>query len=57
MPKRSRCEGQFKRREPERAYADVSSTGSPNRTPGLAILVWDEKALIQKETHPGPARH
>ena len=44
---------QFKRREPERVYRAVVY-GRPDPDAGIwrDHLVWDEKALIQKETHP-----
>jgi len=48
---------QFKRREPERVYRAVVY-GTPNPPEGVwrNSLVWDEKALIQKETHPNDPR-
>jgi 23S rRNA pseudouridine1911/1915/1917 synthase len=44
---------QFRRREPERVYLAVVY-GHPEPTAGTwrDRLVWDRKALIQKETHP-----
>ena len=44
---------QFKRREPRRVYLAVAY-GHPDPPAGTwrNHLVWDEKALIQKETHP-----
>jgi 23S rRNA pseudouridine1911/1915/1917 synthase len=44
---------QFKRREPERVYLAVVY-GHPNPPSGTwrDRLVWDQRALIQKETHP-----
>jgi 23S rRNA pseudouridine1911/1915/1917 synthase len=44
---------QFARREPERVYLAVVY-GQPDPAQGTwrDVLVWDEKALIQKETHP-----
>jgi 23S rRNA pseudouridine1911/1915/1917 synthase len=44
---------QFKRREPERCYLTVVY-GRPEPDAGTwrDFLVWDEKALIQKDTHP-----
>ncbi len=44
---------QFRRREPERAYLAVVY-GHPEPATGTwrDRLVWDRKALIQKETHP-----
>ena len=48
---------QFKRREPARVYWAVVY-GSPVPPAGTwrDVLVWDEKALIQKETHPRDPR-
>src|SRR5687767_347569 len=48
---------QFKRREPERTYLTVVY-GCPEPDAGTwrDVLVWDEKALIQKETHPRDPR-
>jgi 23S rRNA pseudouridine1911/1915/1917 synthase len=48
---------QFKRRQPERCYLTVVY-GRPEPDTGTwrDVLVWDEKALIQKETHPGDPR-
>ena len=48
---------QFKRREPERIYLAVVY-GHPNPPQGTwrDTLVWDTKALIQKETHPHDPR-
>jgi 23S rRNA pseudouridine1911/1915/1917 synthase len=48
---------QFKRREPERVYWAVVY-GRPDPLAGTwrDHLVWDEKALIQKETHPRDPR-
>jgi 23S rRNA pseudouridine1911/1915/1917 synthase len=44
---------QFRRREPERVYwAIVYGHPSPERGTWRDRLVWDTKALIQKETHP-----
>jgi 23S rRNA pseudouridine1911/1915/1917 synthase len=44
---------QFRRREPERVYlAVVYGTPSPASGTWRDHLVWDDKALIQKETHP-----
>jgi len=44
---------QFKRREPERVYwAVVYGRPSPPQGTWRDHLVWDTKALIQKETHP-----
>lgn len=46
--------GQFRRREPERVYWAIVY-GRPEPAAGVwrDRLVWDEKASIQKETHPG----
>jgi 23S rRNA pseudouridine1911/1915/1917 synthase len=44
---------QFRRREPERVYrAVVYGHPSPGQGTWHDRLVWDTKALIQKETHP-----
>jgi 23S rRNA pseudouridine1911/1915/1917 synthase len=49
----SRLKAQFKRRTPRRLYLAVVY-GHPDPPAGTwrNHLVWDEKALIQKETHP-----
>ncbi len=49
----SRLKGQFRRREPERVYQAVVY-GHPDPESGTwrDRLVWDQRALIQKETHP-----
>jgi 23S rRNA pseudouridine1911/1915/1917 synthase len=49
----SQLKAQFKRREPRRVYLAVVY-GHPDPPAGTwrNHLVWDEKALIQKETHP-----
>ena len=49
--------GQFRRREPERVYWAVVY-GHPDPPAGIwrDHLVWDTKALIQKETHPRDPR-
>jgi 23S rRNA pseudouridine1911/1915/1917 synthase len=48
---------QFKRREPERVYwAVVYGLPDPPQGTWRDHLVWDEKALIQKETHPRDPR-
>jgi RluA family pseudouridine synthase len=49
----SQLKAQFKRREPTRIYLAVVY-GHPDPAQGRwrDHLVWDEKALIQKETHP-----
>jgi 23S rRNA pseudouridine1911/1915/1917 synthase len=48
---------QFKRREPERVYwAVVYGRPSPASGTWRDHLVWDTKALIQKETHPADPR-
>jgi 23S rRNA pseudouridine1911/1915/1917 synthase len=45
--------GQFRRREPERVYlAVVYGHPEPRTGTWRDRLVWDRKALIQKETHP-----
>jgi 23S rRNA pseudouridine1911/1915/1917 synthase len=48
---------QFRRREPERVYLAVVY-GHPDPPSGIwrDTLVWDQKALIQKETHPNDPR-
>lgn len=49
----ARLKAQFKRREPERVYwAVVHGHPSPPHGTWRDHLVWDRKALIQKETHP-----
>lgn len=53
----SRLKSQFKRREPERVYlAVVYGHPTPREGQWRDHLVWDEKALIQKETHPRDPR-
>lgn len=49
--------GQFRRREPERVYWAVVY-GHPEPQSGVwrDYLVWDDRALIQKETHPNDPR-
>jgi 23S rRNA pseudouridine1911/1915/1917 synthase len=48
---------QFRRREPERVYlAVVYGHPRPDRGTWRDRLVWDQKALIQKETHPDDPR-
>lgn len=48
---------QFRRREPERIYlAVVYGVPAPARGMWRDTLVWDDKALIQKETHPNDPR-
>jgi len=48
---------QFRRREPERVYlALVYGHPSPPAGTWRDVLVWDQKALIQKETHPADPR-
>lgn len=48
-----RIKAQFARREPERVYlAVVYGHPSPASGTWRDTLVWDTKALIQKETHP-----
>jgi 23S rRNA pseudouridine1911/1915/1917 synthase len=52
-----RLRAQFARREPERVYlAVVYGRPSPAEGTWRDVLVWDEKALIQKETHPRDPR-
>jgi 23S rRNA pseudouridine1911/1915/1917 synthase len=52
-----RMKEQFARREPERVYlAVVYGHPSPPEGTWHDRLVWDEKALIQKETHPRDPR-
>ena len=49
----SRLTAQFKRREPRRIYlAVVYGHPEPQAGTWRNHLAWDEKALIQKETHP-----
>ena len=49
----ARLKEQFKRREPERVYwAVVYGHPAPAQGTWCDHLVWDRKALIQKETHP-----
>ena len=52
-----RLKVQFARREPERVYLAVVY-GRPSPPAGVwrDMLVWDEKALIQKATHPRDPR-
>ena len=48
-----RLKGQFARHEPERVYlAVVYGHPSPSSGTWRDRLVWDAKAMIQKETHP-----
>ena len=48
-----RLKAQFARREPERVYrAVVYGCPSPSSGTWRDTLVWDTKALIQKQTHP-----
>jgi 23S rRNA pseudouridine1911/1915/1917 synthase len=50
----ARLKDQFRRREPERVYwAVVYGHPRPSRGTWHDRLVWDTKALIQKETSPG----
>jgi 23S rRNA pseudouridine1911/1915/1917 synthase len=53
----ARLKAQFRRREPERVYLAVVY-GHPDPPEGRwrDHLVWDEKALIQKRTHPRDPR-
>jgi 23S rRNA pseudouridine1911/1915/1917 synthase len=48
---------QFKRREPERVYLAVVY-GVPDPPHGVwrDVVVWDDKALVQKATHPADPR-
>ena len=53
----ARLKEQFKRREPERVYwAVVYGRPTPPQGTWRDHLVWDQKALIQKETHPRDPR-
>jgi RluA family pseudouridine synthase len=48
---------QFKRREPARLYwAVVYGTPDPPEGTWRDFLVWDERSLVQKETHPKDPR-
>jgi 23S rRNA pseudouridine1911/1915/1917 synthase len=48
---------QFKRREPERIYlAVVYGVPEPRSGVWRDVLVWDDKALVQKATHPNDPR-
>jgi len=48
---------QFKRREPRRVYwAVVYGAPDPPEGTWRDVLVWDERALIQKKTHPRDPR-
>ena len=53
----ARLKAQFKKRQPERVYLAVVY-GHPQPADGTwrDTLVWDEKALIQKATHPRDPR-
>jgi 23S rRNA pseudouridine1911/1915/1917 synthase len=52
-----RLKDQFRRHEPERVYlAVVYGHPKPERGTWRDRLVWDQKALIQKETHPNDPR-
>ena len=49
----ARLKGQFRRHEPERVYlAIVYGHPTPEAGTWRDRLVWDQRALIQKETHP-----
>ncbi len=49
----ARLKDQFRRREPERVYlAVVYGHPSPEAVVWTDHMVWDQKSLIQKETHP-----
>jgi 23S rRNA pseudouridine1911/1915/1917 synthase len=52
-----RLKDQFRRREPERVYLAVVY-GEPDPAEGVwrDTLVWDDRAVIQKETHPRDPR-
>lgn len=53
----AKLRNQFRRREPERVYlAVVYGHPSPESGTWRDQLVWDPKALIQKETHPKDPR-
>jgi 23S rRNA pseudouridine1911/1915/1917 synthase len=54
---RQRLRDQFKRHKPERVYHAVVY-GHPSPASGVwrDRLIWDEGAMIQKETHPGDPR-
>ena len=53
----ARLKDQFRRREPERVYlAVVYGHPSPPSGSWTDHLVWDQKQLIQKETHPRDPR-
>ena len=57
LASQERLKAQFKRREPERVYwAVVYGTPAPLSGMWRDRLVWDTKALIQKETHPRDPR-
>jgi 23S rRNA pseudouridine1911/1915/1917 synthase len=56
-PSQRVLKGQFKRQEPVRVYwAVVYGTPDPSSGTWRDFLVWDDKALIQKETHPRDPR-
>jgi 23S rRNA pseudouridine1911/1915/1917 synthase len=56
-PSQRALKGQFKRQEPVRVYwAIVYGTPDPSSGTWRDFLVWDDKALIQKETHPRDPR-
>jgi 23S rRNA pseudouridine1911/1915/1917 synthase len=53
----ARLKTQFKKRQPERVYlAIVYGCPEPPQGTWRDTLVWDEKALIQKQTHPRDPR-
>jgi len=53
----ARLKAQFRRREPDRIYlAVVYGHPEPDEGRWRDHLVWDEKALIQKRTHPRDPR-
>ena len=53
MAAQTELKGQFRRREPERIYLAVVY-GHPHPDAGVwrDYVVWDERAMVQKETHP-----
>jgi 23S rRNA pseudouridine1911/1915/1917 synthase len=57
LPAQQTLKRQFARREPDRVYyAVVYGRPDPPEGTWRDVLTWDEKALIQKETHPGDPR-
>ena len=56
-PAQAQLKAQFRRREPERVYwAIVYGRPDPPQGTWRDHLVWDDKALIQKATHPRDPR-